>query len=97
MFEAAINRTLGGRDPAGGLRALDWHELVARLAAAREVRAVIARAPGSGSFAPHSAAGLSASDGEPGVNLDALACSKWPEAMIAGTAPGAATGDREQR
>ena len=86
---------MGGAD-IGGLRPLDWAELVARLNAARDMRAVLGRPRlGGGSFAPLSAAVLAHSYGERGVNLDALACGKRHEGMNAETALVAAIGDRD--
>jgi hypothetical protein len=96
MFEGAITRPLAGSEDAAALRPIDWHELVARLSAARELRAALVRPVGRASFAPDSAAGLTAwVVAERGVNRDALACGKRHEAIRAGGAAEAAIGDRE--
>lgn len=96
MFEGAITPPLAGNEGAAGLRRVDWHELVARLSAARDLRSALARPVGRASFAPDSAAGLTRGvDGERGVNRDALACSKRHHAIRAGGAAEAAAGDRE--
>jgi hypothetical protein len=96
MFEGAITTPVAGSEGGAGLRRVDWHELVARLSAARELRAALALPVGRASFAPNSAAGLTLGlDGERGVNRDALACSKRHEAIRAGGAAHAAAGDRE--
>ena len=97
MFEAAIVFPDMETGPQGDLRALDWAEIVARLAAARDLRAVFARpVVQGGGFVPQTAAGI-AGEGrnERGVNLAALATGKWPEVTIAAAAPHSGHGDRD--
>lgn len=96
MFEGAFTSPPAGSDAAAGLRRIDWHELVARFSAARELRAALARPVGGASFAPLSEAGLSKSpDEERGINREALASGKRRDAISAGGAAQAAIGDRE--
>jgi len=95
MFEAAI---LPAVVPTGdALRPLDWGELVARFAAARDVRGMLARsAQGAGSFAS-GAADLGWGREERPVNLDALGRGKSPAAIFVATAEEADVGDQGTR
>ena len=83
MFEAAFPPRAPASAPEGALRPLDWSEVVARLAATRDLRAVLARPlVQGGGFAPQTAAGI-ASQGERGVNLAALATGKCADSKTA--------------
>ncbi|ANY18916.1 hypothetical protein A6F68_00381 [Tsuneonella dongtanensis] len=102
MFEAAIHSSV----PVNGaiLRPLEWGELVARFGAARDLRALTARAPGNGgSFIIHAADGLGydtdhcAGQDQPGVNLAALGGVKPLEAITAGTTNAMAESDQGTR
>ncbi len=96
MFEAANAFRLPEPGAEGALRALDWPEIVARLAAVRDLRAVLARPVlVGGGFVPQAAAGI-ASPSELGVNLAALAGGKWVDAKTAATAGSAGSGDRDK-
>ena len=96
MFERAIPVPDATSAPAGALRAMDWAEIVARLAAIRDLRAVLARPVlAGGGFVPQAAAGI-ASASERGVNLAALAGGKWVDAKTGATAGSAAKGDRDK-
>ena len=96
MFEAAIAFRMPEPGAEGALRALDWAEIVARLAAVRDLRAVFARpVVAGGGFVPQAAAGI-ARAGERGVNLGSLAGSKWADANTAATAGSAGNGDRDK-
>ncbi|MXO75514.1 hypothetical protein GRI40_09830 [Altererythrobacter aerius] len=103
MFERPIINSVaaasGCHEPeAGALRALDWHELVARLSAQRDMRALFARpCAAGGSFAPGAAAGIAThADHRDGcqrpVNFAALSSPEWPAAM-----PVAGGADRVER
>ena len=84
----------------GELRAIAWPELVARLAAQRDLREVLLSRDNDGraSFNPAAAAMLAGRDGgKPPVNRDALSHGKYPWATKPDTATGAAEGDREIR
>lgn len=95
MFEAAILPVAATSQVA--LRPLDWGELAARLAAARDLRSLLSRSAGHhGSFAA-GAATLRAGGGEPGVNLDGLGRGKAAEAIDAFTAGEAVMGDQGTR
>ena len=96
MFEAANSFRVPEPGAEGALRALDWAEIVARLAAVRDLRAVLARPMlAGGGFVPQAAAGI-ASASERSVNLAALAGGKWVDAKTGATAGSAATGDRDK-
>jgi hypothetical protein len=97
MFEGKIIKPVTEPATPGALRAFDWQELVARLSAARDVRAMFARPLVAGaSFHPQFAAGIAASPhDEPPVNFAALACVKWPAVTGRGSADKAGIGDRE--
>ena len=96
MFEAANTFRMPEPGAEGALRTLDWAEIVARLAAVRDLRAVLSRpALAGGGFVPQAAAGI-AGVGEPAVNLAALAGGKWVDATTVATAGSAATGDRDK-
>lgn len=85
MFEAAIMPAVAGE--AVQDRPLDWNELVARFAAARDLRALVIR-PGAagGSFTGRADAVLNAGEyGEPPVNLGALEGVKALAAITAAT------------
>lgn len=85
---------------AGALNAFAWPELVAKLAAARDFRAVLAGAQrGSlASFAPHAARALAGRDaGERPVNPDGLGRGKDPRAKPVAAADEAGQCDREMQ
>ncbi len=93
MFEAAILPATV--DSGAVLRPLDWGELVARFAAARDLRALVARPRGTGnSFAARAMAGLPHEHGKPTVNLDALGRMKPLETINAATRQNVAKGDQ---
>ena len=97
MFEAANSFRLPEPGAEGALRTLDWAEIVARLGAVRDLRAVLARpVVAGGGFVPQAAAGIARAS-ERGVNLAALAGGKWADATIAATAGSAGNGDRDKR
>lgn len=98
MFEAAFTNGMAQPVPGDTLRALDWSEIVARLAATRDVRDLLSRPMGQGgSFMAHAVAGFPRGDqGEPGVNLGRLSCGKWADATIAAAAVCADHGDRDK-
>ncbi len=98
MFEAAIQpATL---DSGAILRPLDWGELVARLSAARDMRALLTRPTSdASSFGARALAGLphdslGGDQGEPGVNLDALGPMKPLATIQATTVHNVADGDQ---
>ena len=99
MFESAISLPTPDQATEGALRQLEWSELVARLGAVRDMRALFARAaPQGGGFVPRAAAGISGSaPGERGVNLAGLSGSKWADAITAAAASCADHGDRDKR
>jgi hypothetical protein len=95
MFEAAFPPRVPEAGPDGALRALDWSDIVARLAATRDLRAVLARpAIAGGGFAPETAAGI-AGEGERSVNLAALATGKRADPTTAAAVPSMGRGDRD--
>jgi hypothetical protein len=95
MFEAAIMPAVVSTGAV--LRPLDWGELVARFAAARDVRALLSRpAGGAGSFTS-AAASMHAPGGERPVNLDALGRGKALEAIFVAAAEEADVGDQGTR
>ena len=97
MFEGTITAASAAPGAESTLRSLDWPEIVARLAAARDLRAVFARPPvAGGSFAPRAAAGIARAGPEKrSINFDALAGGKWPAATTAAFAPAVGFGDRD--
>ncbi|GGE02923.1 hypothetical protein GCM10011515_23170 [Tsuneonella deserti] len=97
MFEAVSLPDADFRSQ-GALRTLDWSEIVARLSATRDLRAVLARPVGAGGgFVPEAAAGIAgAVEGERGVNLPALAAGKGAGVTIAAAAPWVGCGDRDK-
>ena len=97
MFEGTITAASADPGAESALRPLDWPEIVARLAAARDLRAVFARPVVSGgSFVTRAAAGIArAAPHERSINFDALAAGKWPASTTAATAPAAGFGDRD--
>lgn len=98
MFESAAPFH-SPEPPAGGvLRELDWNEIVARLGAARDLRALFTRPmPQGGGFMPQTAAGISEREaGEPGVNFAGLSHGKWADATTAAAAFSADHGDRDK-
>jgi hypothetical protein len=99
MFEKAIPIPAGPAAVGGALRPLDWGELVARLGAARDLRALFARSDfAPASFAPELGAGaMSFVGAKPYVNPDGLAGGKTGSAKGVATVPAAEQGDREQR
>ena len=97
MFEAAFPPRAPEPVGDGALRALDWSEIVARLAATRDLRAVLERPiVRGGGFAPQTAAGIAgdAAD-ERSVNLAALATGKWADPTTAAAVPSSGRGDRD--
>jgi hypothetical protein len=92
MFEAAILPVAA--TSRGALRPLDWGELVARLAAARDLRTLLLRSAGHPASFAAGAATLLAGGGEPGVNLDALGGGKAAAAINAAAAGEAVMGDQ---
>ena len=99
MFEAAIMPRAAAPGPGGALRPLEWTEIVARLGAARDLRAVIARpAIEGGGFVPRAAAGIAASvHGERAINLAALATGKCADTTNTAAARATGRGDRDKR
>jgi hypothetical protein len=89
MFEGKPPRMAdsGASEAAPGddvLRALSWHDLVARLAAARDVRSssVSSQSHGDGSFDAGSARRIAAHHhGKQSVNLEDLSDGKGPAGM----------------
>ncbi len=83
MFEATITPAVVGHGHA--TRPIDWCELVARFAAARDLRALDLRPVRTGgSFAGRAEAGLRRIErSEPRVNLAALGGVKAPAAISA--------------
>ena len=98
MFETAIALPQAQHDAVGALRAIEWHEIVARLGAARDLRALFDRpALQGGAFVPHSAAGIAGEGAcEPSINLAALSGGKWADATTAAAATRADHGDRDK-
>jgi hypothetical protein len=95
MFEAAIMPAVVGKRDA--LRPLDWGELVARFAAARDLRSLLARPSAfPGSFAS-GAGSLRASQGERPINFDALGRGKVAAARSVAAAGEAAVRDQGTR
>ena len=100
MFEGKPPRTADAlplEEPQHGesLRPLSWGDLVARLSAAREVRASYrgAGAAADASFDAGSARRIAAHhNGKHGINLDDLSNGKGPEGIAKATVHGAATG-----
>ncbi len=100
MFEGKLPKPaeatpLGEPHDGESLRPLSWSDLVARLSAARELRASFAgRAAGSdASFDAGSARRIAAHhNGKHGINLDDLSNGKGPEGIAKATVHGAATG-----
>ncbi|MHA6332467.1 hypothetical protein ACXYL9_02185 [Qipengyuania sp. CAU 1752] len=103
MFEGNIQLHEPGQSRHGGdLQAVTWPDLVAKLAARRDLRGILmARGPGSraASFNAGAAALLAGQlDEIPDVNRDALSDGKYPGPQQAGAAVfGATQGDRETR
>jgi len=101
MFEGSIpSVSPAGPAEAGALNALAWPELVAKLAAVRDFRAVMA-GPQRGSlasFAPHAAQALVGRDfGELPVNPDGLGRGKPHRAKTLASADHAGKCDREMQ
>lgn len=100
MFEASITPAIAQTGAPGTLRPLEWSEIVARLGAARDLRAMLNRpipsgSPSMGSFASRAGSGSgSAADGERDVNHGALGRGKAPTAIIAVTNEDAAGGNQ---
>jgi hypothetical protein len=102
MFEAAIKPAVA--EAGEVLRPLDWGELVARLGAARDVRALVCRpVAGGNSFAARASSGLPhnhgaiSTGGQPTINLDGLEGMKPPEAKCLVTADKVAMSDQGTR
>lgn len=95
MFEAAILPAVAS--PGETLRPLDWSELVARFAAARDLRSLGWRPAGAACSFVGGAAHLRAYDGEPPINLDALGRGKAPATISVAAAGEAAVGDQGTR
>jgi hypothetical protein len=98
MFETAIALPQAPHDASGALRTIEWHEIVARLGAARELRTLFDRpALQGGAFVPRSAAGIAGEAAcEPSINLAALSGGKWADAKTAAAAIRADHGDRDK-
>lgn len=99
MFEAAITSASAEPGVENALRPLDWCEIVARLAAARDLRAILSPSASltrSASFAA-GAGTTCALHGQPAVNLDALGGGKAPAMISVATETKAATGDQGTR
>ena len=98
MFERLI--TNPGEDAAtdGALRTLDWQELVGRLAAARDMRALFMPSLVHGGSFTSGAAESMARDCESqrGVNLGSLGSGKRADATKAAAASTADHGDRDK-
>jgi hypothetical protein len=102
MFEAAIFPAAAERGES--LRPLDWQELAARLGAARDLRALVARPQGAcSSFAARAQAGLphavedAGGHREPAVNLDVLGAVNPYEAINAANRHKVGKGDQGTR
>jgi len=97
MFEGTITAASAAPGAESTLRSLDWPEIVARLAAGRDLRAVFARPlVAGGSFAPRAVAGIARAGPEKrSINFDALAGGKWPAATTSASAPAVGFGDRD--
>ena len=97
MFEAAFPPRAPEPGSDGALRALDWSEIVARLAATRDLRAVLARpAVAGGGFVPEAAAGIAGKAlHERSVNLAALATGKRADSTTAAAVPTTGRGERD--
>ena len=96
MFEGHINKA-GFAEPreSVGLRQFCWTELVARLAATRELSGEIART-GEGDFSAFGEARRASEKGKRAVNQDGLNDGKVSDVTRSATAPDAAHGDREK-
>ena len=99
MYETQLEIPARAEAAAGdALAAIAWPDLVAKLAARRDLRRVLlAGEPGTGaSFNPVAAAMLAGlAGGKRDVNPEALVDGKYPSANGAGAAGTAASGDRE--
>ena len=94
MFEASIMPAVANE--GGVLRPLDWGELSARFAAARDLRALVTlRSPSGGSFAERvDSVFHCASEGEPRINFPALEGVKPLAAINPATVNDVAEGDQ---
>jgi len=99
MYEAGNPSSAHGDGSEGVLRPLGWHELVARIGAARDTRELFARPTLlGGGFVPDAAAGIGrALADEPGINLGSLNDSKWPNVTGAAATASAGYGERDNR
>lgn len=99
MFERLITNPCDDAPTDGALRTLDWQELVGRLAAARDMRALFTPAlVHGGSFTSMAAEGVAREcESQRGVNLGSLTRGKWDDATAAAAAMRAAHGDRDKR
>lgn len=105
MYEANLSSiTAAQADDSGAMRAFEWDELVAKLAAARDLRGLFAAARGDspGSFAAGAAhafaiAEKTSSPNKGSVNPDALGAGKRPGARTVAAAVEAGDCDREMR
>jgi hypothetical protein len=101
MFEGQIVPAAADSAREGGaLRVPAWPELVARLAAAHDLRRAMARAGSypAGNFACFGECGEGVSgEGEPLVNPDGLMHGKGPGGMAFAAANGAVMASRETR
>lgn len=98
MFEGTLPSP--APEGLGAPRVPAWTDLVAKLAAARDLRGVLARAGGDegSSFAPRAARALALRElGKGSVNPDALADGKATEDNNEAAAHPAGHGDRETR
>jgi hypothetical protein len=92
MFEGKIlqpglqDEAVDGADAGETLRPLNWHELSARLCAARDFRRIVGGGAGAASFNPSSARhlallGTALGDGKPGINPFDLSDGKMTTSM----------------
>ena len=97
MFEAAIASQTAQTGDTGPLRAIDWAEIVARIGATRDLRALFARPTlVGGGFVPQTAAGIARPmAAQRSINLAALATGKWADPTTAAAARPSGRGDRD--
>jgi hypothetical protein len=99
MFETVILPYRGEAGVEGALHPIDWAGIVARLSAARDLRALFARPDyQGGGFAPHTARGIAGIPGnERSINFAALGGCKWVDATTAAATLPVDHGDRDKR
>ena len=96
MFEGQFNRAkLGEARESEHLRAFRWTDLVARLAATRDLRDELAR-HGEGDFRAFAHVRREGGEGKHPVNHDALSDGKDRIVSLDATADDAVQGDREK-